>query len=179
MLCASGHSILSPQSATFLDANCTYGLSFRQKYSVERALCFNCYSDLECFIRKFVDYIRVNKTENYPTYFGHLDHFFPLSWYCNFKTNLANYTIIYNDPRNRSKFYDDLGLFFAKAKVPAFAIDFIKKKGLNEQVPHTFSDEMVFDLNKVKLRRKKHLVKMLLQVYHIDYKMFGLQLPCF
>ncbi|VDM72201.1 unnamed protein product [Strongylus vulgaris] len=97
---------------------------------VEKTRCFECNSNISCFVDNLYNLLMKTVEENLTTYNYELAHFAPQTWYCDFKDHFGDYIILHRGEGTIGvlKLAQELESIFKSARIP----DSLRKEILNE-----------------------------------------------
>uniref|UniRef100_A0AAF5CVK9 Sulfotransferase domain-containing protein n=2 Tax=Strongyloides stercoralis TaxID=6248 RepID=A0AAF5CVK9_STRER len=145
----------------------------------QRALCYNCGSNLSCFIttlyKDVLNYSKQNKIINYFI----AAHFFPQNWMCDYFQYFSKFVIIpYSSNRKKKQqFLNDFKNVLIKANVPEESQNFIISKFNYTQTIHSTVNSASRQATVKMLYESPKLVEILYKIFYYDFILFNYSIP--
>uniref|UniRef100_A0A0N4ZSE7 Sulfotransferase family protein n=1 Tax=Parastrongyloides trichosuri TaxID=131310 RepID=A0A0N4ZSE7_PARTI len=141
-----------------------------------RALCYNCGNNMECFIKSLykdiLNYsINKNDVENYFI----AAHFFPQNWMCDYFQFFNKYKIIhYSSHKNEKRqFLNNLKKLFQEVNIPNESQRFVLEKLNETSTVHSTINKDSHNLAMKMLYDSPKLLNILNQIFYYDFILFN------
>uniref|UniRef100_A0AC35TUU1 Sulfotransfer_1 domain-containing protein n=1 Tax=Rhabditophanes sp. KR3021 TaxID=114890 RepID=A0AC35TUU1_9BILA len=144
--------------------------------ALHQKTCFHCKQDIKCFVTKLYKEILDTASGTKNANIHRRNHFYPVSWACEYLIYKDFYTVLKYSSANVEVFYDSLLKVLKHQNVSTPQLTYIAKELGHRNYHSTFGSKNLLQ-QKEKLLSSPVLLDYISRIYYDDFKNFDFPLP--